>query len=104
MRRSRACAVAGAGGFCANSVLDQRRTFGVRFCTPMIKEHNQIMVTLIAIADACAIGLAWVISYWIRFHWLPVDTEKGIPSFLSHYLAMMPLVVLSHLGIFALTG
>lgn len=70
----------------------------------MVKEHNQLMVTCMGIADACAVALAWAVSYWIRFSWLPVDSDKGVPDFFTHYLAMMPLVVVSHLVIFAAVG
>src|SRR5690349_11267637 len=81
-----------------------RQRVAARTRPPMVKEHNQLMVTLMGIADACAIALAWVISYWIRFNWLPIDQDKGVPDFFTSYLAMMPLVVLSHLVIFSLTG
>lgn len=70
----------------------------------MVKQHNQVMVSLLVIADACAVAVAWVLSYWIRFRWLPVDAEKGIPSFWSNYFTMMPLVALSHLVIFTFIG
>jgi Undecaprenyl-phosphate glucose phosphotransferase len=67
----------------------------------MLKQHNQLMVSLLALADACAVAAAWVASYWIRFTWLPVDEAKGLPSFTGRYLALLPIVVVVHLLIFA---
>ncbi len=59
------------------------------------------MVTLLVLADACAVSLAWLASYAIRFHWLPVNPEKGVPPLVGRYLAMLPLVVVAHLIIFS---
>ncbi len=69
----------------------------------MVKQHNQMMISLLAAADACAISIAWTVSYWIRFHWLPVAATKGVPLF-STYLTMLPLVIGAHLVIFGTVG
>jgi Undecaprenyl-phosphate glucose phosphotransferase len=66
----------------------------------MLKQHNQMMVSLLLAADACAIAVAWLASYWIRFEFLPVDPSKGVPALTDKFLPMLPLVVLAHLVIF----
>jgi len=66
----------------------------------MLKQHSQLMVTLLVAADACAIVAAWLLSYFIRFTWLPVDPAKGVPGLGDKFLPMLPLVVAAHLVIF----
>jgi Undecaprenyl-phosphate glucose phosphotransferase len=66
----------------------------------MLKQHSQLMVTLLVAADACAIAAAWLLSYFIRFTWLPVDPAKGVPGLMDKFLPMLPLVVTAHLVIF----
>lgn len=66
----------------------------------MLKQHNQLMVSMLVLADACAISVAWLAAYWIRFNWLPVDPGKGVPELGDKFLPMLPLVVLAHLAIF----
>ncbi|GMV95884.1 MAG: undecaprenyl-phosphate glucose phosphotransferase [Phycisphaerae bacterium] len=68
----------------------------------MLKQHSHLMVSLLAVADACAVAVAWVASFWVRFTWLPVDEAKGVPAFQDHYLALLPLVVVVHLLIFSM--
>ncbi|MHC4441224.1 MAG: undecaprenyl-phosphate glucose phosphotransferase [Planctomycetota bacterium] len=67
----------------------------------MLKQHSQLMVTLLTLADACAVTVAWIVSYWIRFTWLPVDAAKGFPDFTATYLPMIPLIIMAHLIIFS---
>jgi Undecaprenyl-phosphate glucose phosphotransferase len=67
----------------------------------MLRQHSHLMVTLLAVADACAVGAAWVLSFWVRFELLPVDPAKGVPTFVS-YLELLPLVMTVHLVIFSL--
>ncbi len=55
------------------------------------------MITGLVIADACAVAVAWLASYWIRFTWLPVDLAKGVPPLAERFLPLLPLVVLVHL-------
>ena len=66
----------------------------------MLKQHSQLMVTLLVAADACAVAAAWLLSYFIRFTWLPVDPTKGVPGLTDKFLPMLPLVVTAHLVIF----
>ncbi len=58
------------------------------------------MISLMLLADSCAVAAGWVFSYWLRFKWLPVDHSKGVPEFEGKYLAMLPLVVVAHLLVF----
>ncbi len=67
----------------------------------MLKQHNQLVLALLVVADALAVGVAWLASYWIRFAWLPVDPAKGVPAFADRFLPMLPAVVLGHLIIFS---
>lgn len=62
----------------------------------MLKQHHHLMLTLMGLADACAIASAWLISYWLRFAWLHVDPGKGVPPLGDKYLPMLPLVVVAH--------
>jgi len=65
----------------------------------MLKQHHQFMLVGLVTADACAISLAWVLSFWVRFTFLFVDPGKGVPD-LRLYLAVLPLIVGAHLFIF----
>lgn len=69
----------------------------------MLKQYNHLMLAALVVADACAVALAWLASYWIRFYagWLPIDPEKGIPTLADKFLPALPLVVAAHLIIFA---
>lgn len=64
----------------------------------MLKQHSQLMVTLLVAADAAAVGAAWLLTYWLRFTWLPAG--KGVPELTDKYLPLLPLVVAAHLFIF----
>ncbi len=64
----------------------------------MLRQHGQLMVSLLVVADAVAIAVAWLASYWIRFVWLPAP--RGIPPITDQYLPMLPLVIAAHLAIF----
>lgn len=66
----------------------------------MLKQHSQLMITLLVVADACAVAVAWMLAYWIRFEYLPVDPAKGVPALTDKFLPILPLVVLAHLVIF----
>jgi Undecaprenyl-phosphate glucose phosphotransferase len=66
----------------------------------MLKQHHQLVLVLLVIADALAIGTAWLGSYWLRFAFLPIDPAKGVPAVWDKFVPMLPLVVLSHLIIF----
>lgn len=66
----------------------------------MLKQHSQLMLSLLVLADAAAVTVAWLASYWLRFAWLPVDPTKGVPELWDKYLPMLPLVVAAHLFLF----
>ncbi|TWT45580.1 UDP-glucose:undecaprenyl-phosphate glucose-1-phosphate transferase [Phycisphaerae bacterium RAS1] len=66
----------------------------------MLKQHNQLAVGFVVLADGAAIAIAWLVSYWLRFTFLHVDAAKGVPDLGDKYLPMLPLVVLAHLAIF----
>ncbi len=66
----------------------------------MLRQHSQLMITLLVLADACAVTVAWLLSYWIRFTFLSVDPAKGMPALTDKFLPLLPLVVLAHLIIF----
>jgi exopolysaccharide biosynthesis polyprenyl glycosylphosphotransferase len=70
----------------------------------MLKQHNQLMLSLFVAADACAVVCAWLLSYWLRFEYLHVDPVKGTPTLSDNYLPMLPFVVLAHLIIFVRIG
>ena len=67
----------------------------------MLKQHSQSMLIFLVIADAIAVTVAWLASYWIRFEYLPVDPAKGVPTLDDKFLPMLPAVVLAHLIVFA---
>lgn len=66
----------------------------------MLRQHSQIMITLLVAADAIAISVAWLASYWLRFEYLPVDPTKGRPDLADKFLPLLPLIVVSHILIF----
>lgn len=66
----------------------------------MLKQHNQLVILLLVLADALAVSAAWLGSYWLRFEYLPVDPGKGVPELSDKYLPMLPLVVIGHLLVF----
>ncbi len=66
----------------------------------MLKQHSQLVLTLLVIADACAIAAAWLLSFYIRFEYLPVDPAKGVPDLLTQYVPLLPIVVAAHILIF----
>jgi len=64
----------------------------------MLKKHSQLFISLMFLADLAAIGGAWIVSYFVRFHtgWFSYVDE---PRPLTLYLPLLPLVV----GAFALS-
>lgn len=72
----------------------------------MLKQHSGTILSLLVLADACAVALAWVGSYWLRFHsgFLPIDPGKGVPDFYAEFVAILPVVVLAHLLAFYRVG
>lgn len=70
----------------------------------MLKQHSQIVLTMFVLADACAVALAWLLSYYLRFNFLYVDPAKGVPELHEKFLPALPLVVLAHILIFHRMG
>jgi Undecaprenyl-phosphate glucose phosphotransferase len=66
----------------------------------MLKQHHQLVIVLLMLADALAVSVAWLASYWLRFAFLAVDPGKGVPALWDKFLPMLPLVVIAHLFIF----
>lgn len=66
----------------------------------MLKQHSHLMISLLVLADACAVAVAWLASYWVRFTWFEVDPAKGVPALTDKFLPLLPLVVLAHLFAF----
>ena len=66
----------------------------------MLKQHSQLFVSLLMLADGCAIAVAWLLAFYLRFAWLPVDPAKGVPDFGDKYLFTLPIVVIAQLIIF----
>lgn len=66
----------------------------------MLKQHSQFMVSMLVVGDALAVALAWLLSYWVRFNFLPVDPSKGVPDLGDRFLPMLPVVVIAHLIVF----
>ncbi|MBI5866089.1 MAG: undecaprenyl-phosphate glucose phosphotransferase [Planctomycetes bacterium] len=66
----------------------------------MLKQHSQLVLGLLVLADACAVAVAWLGSYWLRFHFIGVDPTKGVPPLSDKYIPLLPLVVAAHLFIF----
>jgi Undecaprenyl-phosphate glucose phosphotransferase len=68
----------------------------------MLKQHSQFALSLLVLADAFAVALAWLAAYWIRFHsgWFPIDPLKGVPSLGDKYVPLLPLVIAAHLLVF----
>lgn len=65
----------------------------------MLKQHNQLMLVGLVVADALAVATAWLLSYWLRFELFPAP--KGIPSLADKFLPLLPLVVAAHLVLFS---
>lgn len=66
----------------------------------MLKQHSHLVLIGLVIADALAISTGWLLSYWIRFEYLPIDPAKGVPELWDKFLPMLPVVVAAHLFIF----
>ncbi len=66
----------------------------------MFRQHNQLMLSFLVLADALAVTCAWLASYWLRFTFLHVDPTKGTPAITDAFLPMLPFVVVAHLVIF----
>jgi Undecaprenyl-phosphate glucose phosphotransferase len=59
------------------------------------------MLGLLILADAAAVAVAWLLSYWLRFKYLPVSPVKGVPGLTDKFLPMLGPVIVAHLIVFA---
>ncbi len=66
----------------------------------MIRVRRQQLAQLYAFSDALAVLLAFVASFWLRFHSRLFPSAKGIPSF-SAYLSVLPVLLLIQLLVFS---
>ena len=58
----------------------------------MLKRYHHVVGGLFRVIDASVVGIAWILSYWMRFY-LPIfEVTKGLPSF-KKYAALTPLVI-----------
>ena len=57
----------------------------------MLKKHSQLFEGLFAASDLIVVSLAWLLSYWLRFHTDLIPAEKGIPP-ISDYVKMLIFV------------
>jgi Undecaprenyl-phosphate glucose phosphotransferase len=64
-----------------------------------MKKQQQIIQSAFIIADALTIGIAWLASYYIRFHWEIIPVYRGVPPFIL-YAGLLLLVVPSWLIFF----
>lgn len=71
----------------------------------MIKRKRTRLIGLFILSDIVGILASYFYTYGFRFYGyiFPVDPDKGIPSIKS-YVAVFPLVLIVHLGIFFLQG
>jgi hypothetical protein len=67
----------------------------------VLKRHSQLILALLIVADAAAVAVGWLLSYWLRFKYLPVSPVKGVPGLTDKFLPMLGPVVLAHLIVFA---
>lgn len=66
----------------------------------MLKRYHHIVGGVFRIVDACVIGAAWLVAYWIRFDLEIVQITKGFPSFAT-YAALTPLVIVLWMTVFS---
>ncbi|MGK5089231.1 undecaprenyl-phosphate glucose phosphotransferase [Bdellovibrionota bacterium FG-2] len=66
----------------------------------MLKRYHHIVGGTFRIVDACVIGAAWLISYWIRFYVPLIEVTKGFPSF-EKYAALSPLIMILWMAVFS---
>ena len=59
----------------------------------MLKRYHHIVGGVFRIVDACVIGAAWLLSYWLRFYVPLIEVTKGFPDF-NQYAALTPLLMI----------
>ena len=56
----------------------------------MLKERRQLFMTLFVTADLAVLGLAWAMSYLVRFVVPLIPVTKGTPPVVN-YLTLLPV-------------
>lgn len=66
----------------------------------MLKRYHHIVGGTFRVIDACVIGCAWLVSYWVRFNIPLIAVTKGFPPF-NKYAALSPLVIAIWMTVFS---
>ena len=69
----------------------------------MLKKHAQLFEGFFVASDLFVVSLAWIFSYWARFHTGLIPVEKGIPPF-GDYFRMLLVVWLIWAIVFRRVG
>src|SRR5262245_17129824 len=59
----------------------------------MLTRHNRLLVTLYVLSDSALASIAFLITYYLRFHSGFIPSPKGIPP-LQQYINLVPFVAL----------
>ena len=70
----------------------------------MVKEHNQLVVAVMAALDLVVTAGAWVFCYYLRFQWGLFTYLEPIPPPVSYIYPVLVVTVLLTLLVFVLTG
>src|SRR4030042_2584970 len=61
----------------------------------MLRKHAQFFKTLFIISDLLILSLTWVLSYYLRFYFLPIRPRSpGIPPLTTYLEFLLPLCVI----------
>ena len=61
----------------------------------MLKKHAQFFESLFFISDLLILTLAWILSYFLRFHLIPIRPRLlGTPPFMNYLEFLLPLWVI----------
>ncbi|MGE5343759.1 MAG: undecaprenyl-phosphate glucose phosphotransferase [Candidatus Omnitrophota bacterium] len=69
----------------------------------MIKKRRKQLVHFYILSDFAAIVLAFILTFWVRFHSGLLTVPKGVPSF-RQYLAIIPILIFVHVVHFSYQG
>ncbi|HUT58426.1 MAG TPA: undecaprenyl-phosphate glucose phosphotransferase [Phycisphaerae bacterium] len=70
----------------------------------MVKEHNQLVVAVMAALDLAVTAGTWVLCYHLRFHWGLLAYLETSPPPMSYVFPVLVVTVLLTLLVFVLTG
>src|SRR5215510_14531267 len=57
----------------------------------MLNRHNRLLVTLYVLSDSALACIAFLITYYLRFHTGFIPSPKGIPP-LQQYINLLPFI------------